>query len=90
MKIYDKEALFVTILDLAIIALAVWNIVGGEVEIHHIAILLYACSGLKTNIKAVFSEEDSKKRQKQVGKRIGWKRRRSRAGGIEMRGVNLI
>ena len=66
MKIYDKEALLMVVLDFAILAYALGHIIRREVEIFHIAVLLYACSDLKNNIKAVFSEEDSKKRTSQV------------------------
>lgn len=66
MRIYDKEALLMVILDFAILAYALGHIIRRDVEIFHIAVLLYACSDLKNNIKAVFSEEDSKKRTSQV------------------------
>ena len=66
MKIYDKEALLMVVLDFAILAYALGHIIRREVEIFHIAVLLYVCSDLKNNIKAVFSEEDSKKRTSQV------------------------
>lgn len=68
MKIYDKEALFMVLLDFAILAYALAHIIRREVEIHHIAILLFASADLKTNIIATFSEEGSKKRKKQVEK----------------------
>lgn len=66
MKIHDKEALVMTILDVVAIALAIWYMIKREVDICSVAVLLYACLGLKTNITAVFFEEASKKRKKQV------------------------
>ena len=48
------------------IALAIWYMIKREVDICSVAVLLYACLGLKTNITAVFSEEASIKRKKQI------------------------
>ena len=66
MKLYDKEALVMTILDVVAITLAIWYMIKREVDVCSVAVLLYACLGLKTNIKAVFSEEASIKRKKQI------------------------
>ena len=66
MKIHDKEALVMTILDVVAITLAIWYMVKREVDVCSVAVLLYACLGLKTNITAVFSEEASIKRKKQI------------------------
>ena len=66
MKLYDKEALVMTILDMVAITLAIWYMIKREVDVCSVAVLLYACLGIKTNITAVFSEEASIKRKKQI------------------------
>ena len=68
MKIYDKEALLMVVFDFLMIAMALWNFYSRVPAVHNIAILLYGCSRFKNNIMSAFSEENSKKRRKQVEK----------------------
>lgn len=68
MKIYDKEALLMVVFDFLMIAMALWNFYSRGPAVHNIAILLYGCSRFKNNIMSAFSEENSKKRRKQVEK----------------------
>lgn len=68
MKIYDKKALFMTILDFTLIGLELWMIRKGNISILDISILLYVFSRLKINIQAVFSKEGSMQRKKLVEK----------------------
>ena len=68
MKIYDKKALFMTILYLTLIGLELWMIRKGNISMLDILILLYVFSRLKINIKAVFSKEGSLQRKKLVEK----------------------
>ena len=68
MKIYDKKALFMVLLDFALIGFEVWTIRKGDIGMLDISIFLFIFSRLKINIKAVFSGEGSKQRKKLIEK----------------------
>ena len=68
MKLYDKEALIILVLDLGLIVLALWSFFNRGPAIHNVAILLFSCSSLKNNITYAFSEKGSKDRKRQVQK----------------------
>lgn len=68
MKIYDKEALLMVVFDFLMITMALWSFYSRGPAIHNVAVLLYGCSRFKNNIMPAFSEEDSKKRKRQVEK----------------------
>ena len=68
MKLYDKEALLMVILDFGLIAFTIWNFYYYGPAIHNVAILLYACDGFRRNIKYAFVEEDSKQKQIELEK----------------------
>ena len=68
MKIYDKEALFMVVLDFLMIAIALWSFYSRGPAVHNVAILLYSCSSIKKNLKPVFLEESCKQRKAQIEK----------------------
>ena len=68
MKIYDKEALFMVILDFLMIAMALWSFNYRGPAIHNVAILLYSGLSIKKNIRPIFLEDSSRQRKKQIEK----------------------
>lgn len=68
MKIYDKKALFMALLDFALIGFELWMIRKRDITILDIFILISVFSRLKINTKAVFSEAGSLQRKTLVEK----------------------